>query len=144
MIRLRAFAIAGILALLLVGCSDESEIEIDEAQKFLFLESLKQVETGGSMLQMASGDQVIIGKGVAVIDEGLRLAFQVRREFLDQLDLRLGKSYERFFIQGIETYRLGLEAADLQQQQDGLQRLQQWASFWQEVEPAVMAKLHPQ
>ena len=144
MIRLRAFAIAAILALLLVGCSDDAEIEIDEAQKFLFLESLKQVETGGSMLQMASGDQVIIGKGLAVIDEGLRLAFQVRREFLDQLDLRLGKSYERFFIQGIETYRLGLEAADLQQQQDGLQRLQQWATFWQQVEPAVMAKLHPQ
>ena len=141
---LRAFAIAGIVALLLVGCSDESEIEIDEAQKFLFLESLKQVETGGSMLQMASGDQVIIGKGLAVIDEGLRLAFQVRRDFLDQFDLRLGKSYERLFIQGIETYRLGLEAADLQQQQDGLQRLQQWAAFWQEVEPAVMAKLHPQ
>ncbi len=141
---LRAFAIAGIVALLLVGCSDESEIEIDEAQKFLFLESLKQVETGGGMLQMASGDQVIIGKGLAVIDEGLRLAFQVRRDFLDQFDLRLGKSYERLFIQGIETYRLGLEAADLQQQQDGLQRLQQWAAFWQEVEPAVMAKLHPQ
>ena len=96
------------------------------------------------MLQMASGDQVIIGKGLAVIDEGLRLAFQVRRDFLDQFDLRLGKSYERLFIQGIETYRLGLEAADLQQQQDGLQRLQQWAAFWQEVEPAVMAKLHPQ
>ncbi len=141
---LRAFAIAGIVALLLVGCSDESEIEIDEAQKFLFLESLKQVETGGGMLQMASGDQVIIGKGLAVIDEGLQLAFQVRRDFLDQFDLRLGKSYERLFIQGIETYRLGLEAADLQQQQDGLQRLQQWAAFWQEVEPAVMAKLHPQ
>lgn len=141
---LRAFAIAGIFSVLLFGCADDSKIEIDEAQKFLFLESLKQVETGGSMLQMASGDQVVIGKGLAVIDEGLRLAFQVRRDFLDQFDLRLGKSYERLFIQGIETYRLGLEAADLQQQQDGLQRLQQWAAFWEEVEPAVMDKLHPQ
>ena len=144
MIQLRAFAIVGIVTLLLFGCSDDAGIKIDEAQKFLFLESLKQVETGGSMLQMASGDQVIIGKGLAVIDEGLKLAFQVRRDFLDQFDLRLGKSYERFFIQGIETYRLGLEAGDIDQQQDGLQRLQQWASFWAEVEPSVMARLQPE
>ena len=144
MTLLRAVAIASIAMLLVVSCSDEPQIKIDEAQKFVFLESLKQVETGGSMLQMASGDQVIIGKGIAVIDEGLRLAFQVRRDFLDQFDVRLGKSYERLFIQGIETYRLGLEAGDLEQQKDGLQRLQQWAVFWAEVEPSVMAKLHPQ
>ena len=142
MVLLRFLAILGILFLFIGGCTDDAEIEIDEAQKFLFLESLKQVETGGSMLQMASGDQVVIGKGIAVIDEGLRLAFQVRREFLDQFDIRLGKNYERYFIQGIETYRLGLEAADLEQQKDGLQRLQQWASFWAEIEPSVLQRLH--
>ncbi len=141
---LRVLTILGLLALLLVGCSSEPEAKIDETQKFLFLESLKQIETGGSMLQMASGDQVIYGKAIAVIDDGLRLAFQVRRDFLDQFDLRLGKNYETYFIQGIETYRLGIEAADVEQQKEGLEKLQQWAAFWSEVEPAVMASLQPQ
>lgn len=141
---LRVLTILGVLALLLVGCSSEPEAKIDETQKFLFLESLEQIETGGSMLQMASGDQVIYGKAIAVIDDGLRLAFQVRRDFLDQFDLRLGKNYETYFIQGIETYRLGIEAADVEQQKEGLEKLQQWAAFWSEVEPAVMASLQPQ
>ncbi len=141
---LRVLTILGVLALLVFGCSSEPEAKIDETQKFLFLESLEQIETGGSMLQMASGDQVIYGKAIAVIDDGLRLAFQVRRDFLDQFDLRLGKNYETYFIQGIETYRLGIEAADVEQQKEGLEKLQQWAAFWSEVEPAVMASLQPQ
>ena len=102
MTRLRFITSLFLAALLLFGCSDEPDIEIDEAQKYLFLESLKQIETGGGMLQMASGDQVIYGKAIAVIDEGLRLAFQVRRDFLDQFDLRLGRNYRLCSSRGLK------------------------------------------
>ena len=140
---LRFIAILAIASSLVIGCSDDSAIEIDETQKFLFLESLQQIETGGSMLQMAAGDQVVYGKAIAVIDDGLRLAFQVRRDFLDQFDIRLGKNYETLFIGGVETYRLGIEAADLEQQKQGLERLQQWAAFWSDIEADVIGKMHP-
>lgn len=138
---LRFIGIVVLAGLLVSGCSDDSDRQVDEAQKFLFLESLKQIETAGGMLQMASGDQVVYGKAIAVIDDGLRLAFQVRRDFLDQFDLRLGKNYEVLFIQGIETYRLGIEAADLEQQKEGLQKLQRWQAFWSEIEATVTAQL---
>ena len=52
---------------------------------------------------MQSGDLDETGLRAALqtIDEGLKLAFQVRREGLDKLDLRLGKNFQRYFIEGV-------------------------------------------
>jgi hypothetical protein len=75
------------------------------------------------------------------MDQGLKLAFQVETEFLNSLDVRLGKNYQRYFVQGVENYRLGIEAGDTAQQQLGLEQLGQWAQFWSAEQSAIEAKL---
>ena len=79
-----------------------------------------------------------------MLDQGLKLAFEVKRDFLDQLDLRLGKNFQRYFIKGVENYRLGIEAGDVAQQREGLQLLAQWGKFWNLERDAILAKLEPE
>ena len=78
-----------------------------------------------------------------MLDQGLHLAFEVDREFLDGLDLRLGKNFERYFVKGVENYRLGIEAGDEQQQREGLRLLARWSEFWQAEQAAIRARLEP-
>ena len=133
-----AFA-ACLLALLLVACSSDEQAAQD--QKYYFLESLKQVEAGGRRLQSPDLDREAMNEALAALDQGLRLAFEVKREFLDQLDLRLGKNFERYFVKGVENYRLGIEAGDEQQQREGLRLLSLWAEFWMAEQGAIRKRL---
>ena len=140
---LRGIVYIGLLAILLTACSSSDDDKIQQDQKYYFLESLSQVETGGRQLQAAGLDQKSLGAALAMLDQGLKLAFQVERKFLDQLDLRLGKNYQRYFIKGVENYRIGIEAGDEAQQREGLRLLSQWAEFWQAERAAIQARLNP-
>ena len=128
---LRGAVVIGLLAILLAACSSSDDDEIQSGQKYYFLESLAQVEAGGRQLQTAGLDRQSLTEALARLDQGLQLAFQVDRKFLDQLDLRLGKNYQRYFVRGVENYRIGIEAGDEAQQREGLRLLSQWAEFWQ-------------
>ena len=140
---LRGVLLISLLAILLAACSSSDDDKIKRGQKYYFLESLAQVEAGGRQLQTAGLDQQSLTEALANLDQGLKLAFQVERKFLDELDLRLGKNYQRYFIKGVEDYRIGIEAGDEAQQREGLRLLSQWAEFWQAEQAAIQAKLNP-
>lgn len=140
---LRGLIVSGLLAILLAACSSSDDDRLQREQKYYFLESLTQVETGGRRLQSAGLDQQSLQEALAMLDQGLKLAFEVEREFLDQLDLRLGKNYQRYFIKGVENYRIGIEAGDEEQQREGLRLLSQWAQFWQAEQVAIQSRLEP-
>ena len=57
--------------------------------------------------------------------------------------MRLGKNFQRYFIAGVENYRIGIEAGDETQQRQGLQLLARWAEFWSQEGAAIQAKLQP-
>ena len=140
---LRGIVVIGLLGVLLAGCSGSDDEQITDSQKYYFLESLKQVEAGGRQLQQAGLDQQAVTAALAMLDQGLKLAFQVERNFLDELDLRLGKNYQRYFVEGVENYRIGIEAGDEAQQREGLRLMSRWAEFWQAEQVAIQARLNP-
>lgn len=125
----------------LLACTPGDEPPISEAQAYYFMESLKQVESGGGQLQASNLDEAAVNDALATLDQGLRLAFQVERDALDRLDLRLGKNFQRYFIEGVENYRLGIEAGDREQQLKGLRLLARWGEFWTQEGDAIMAQL---
>ena len=127
----------------LLGCTSAEDPLISEQQAYYFVESLKQVEAGGQRLQSTSLDETGLETALTMLDQGLKLAFQVERDALDQLDLRLGKNYQRYFIEGVENYRLGIEAGDRDQQRRGLKLLARWGEFWALERDAIMALLVP-
>lgn len=139
-VPLQRWLLALLLASLL-ACSAENEAPLSQEQAYFFVESLKQVESGGRRLQSANLDESGLHAALAMIDQGLQLAFQVERAGLDRLDLRLGKNYQRYFIEGVENYRLGIEAGDDSQQRKGLQLLARWGEFWAAEQAAIMAQL---
>lgn len=137
-----------ILVCLLLGmlgaCSSSTDgDDISRDQKYYFLESLKQVEAGGRRLQSPGLGQAELEQGLTMLDQGLKLAFQVERKFLDELDLRLGKNFQRYFVRGVENYRVGIEAGDQAQQQEGLKLLARWAEFWNAEREPIEARLNP-
>ena len=132
------------IVLLLSACSEKEDSDsVSESQKYYFLESLKLVEQAGRELQSSGLTQAKITQALETMDQGLRLAFQVENDFLNALDARLGKNYQRYFVKGVETYRLGIEAGIQADQQAGLQLLSQWAGFWSAEQATINAKLHP-
>ncbi len=133
-----------LIALLVSACSEKEDGDtVSETQKYYFLESLKLVEQAGRELQSSGLTQAKITQALETMDQGLRLAFQVENNFLNALDARLGKNYQRYFVKGVETYRLGIEAGVQAEQQAGLKLLSQWAGFWSANEAEINAKLHP-
>ena len=128
----------------LIACDSKQDDVKTEEQRYYFLEALKQVESGGRKLQHTDISQAQMSEALSDLDNGLKLAFQVERPFLDNLDLRLGKNFERFFVKGVESYRIGIEAADKSQQVAGLQLLQQWSRFWQAEQDSILAELNPE
>ncbi len=142
-ISLRGAFIAGLIAILLVACSSSDDDRVERDQRYYFLESLAQVESGGRRLQTAGLDEQSLEQALAMLDQGLKLAFEVKRDFLDQLDLRLGKNYQRYFIKGVENYRLGIEAGDETQHREGLRLLSQWAEFWKAERASIQSRLNP-
>jgi hypothetical protein len=127
----------------LVACSSGEDPPISTEQAYFFIESLKQVEAGGRLLQTADLDEAGLKAALAALDQGLQLAFQVERDALDRLDLRLGKNFQRYFVEGVENYRLGIEAADKEQQLKGLRLLARWSEFWMQERDTIMALLEP-
>jgi len=133
-----------LISIQLLACSSSSDDPlISDSQKYYFVEALKQVEAGGRQLQSAELDEAALTAALAMLDQGLKLAFQVERESLDRLDLRLGKNFQRYFIAGVENYRIGIEAGDEAQQRQGLQQLARWAGFWSQEGDAIQAKMQP-
>jgi len=133
-----------LLSVQLLACSPSSDDAlISDSQKYYFVEALKQVDAGGRQLQSSELDEAALNAALAMLDQGLKLAFQVEREALDRLDLRLGKNFQRYFIAGVENYRIGIEAGDEAQQRQGLQLLARWAEFWSQEGEAIQAKLQP-
>ncbi len=129
---------------ILAACSSSTDDDkVSKDQKYFFLESLKQVEAGGRQLQSTTLQQAELVQALTMLDQGLKLAFQVERKFLDNLDLRLGKNFQRYFIKGVENYRVGIEAGDEVQQREGLQLLARWAEFWNGERLAIEARLNP-
>ena len=135
-----------LLALLLaqlLACSADKDPPISQEQAYYFVEALKQVESGGRQLQTPGIDEAGVTAALAVLDQGLKLAFQVRRDALDRLDLRLGKNFQRYFVAGVENYRLGIEAGDKEQQLKGLKLLARWGEFWALEGDNIMRLLEP-
>jgi hypothetical protein len=135
-----------LLALLLaqlLACSSDKDLPISEVQAYYFVESLKQVESGGQQLQAANLDEAGLIAALSMLDQGMKLAFQVERDSLDRLDLRLGKNFQRYFIEGVENYRLGIEAGDKEQQLKGLNLLARWGEFWALEGDTILALLVP-
>ena len=115
---------------------------VSGTQRQNFLESVKLVELAGRTLQSGGmKSQAEIDRALKKMDQGLQLAFKVENNFLKSLDARLGKNYQRYFVKGIETYRLGIEAGIQSDQLAGLQLLGQWAEFWSAEKKSIQAKL---
>ena len=131
-----------LLLVFLAACSSDDEPG-STSQQYYFLEALQQVEAGGRQLQTADLSEEALLQALTMLDQGLKLAFEVKRDFLNQLDLRLGKNFQRYFIKGVENYRLGIEAGDTAQQREGLQLLVQWGEFWNLERDAILARLKP-
>jgi hypothetical protein len=131
-----------LLGMLAACTSSTDDDEIARDQKYYFLESLRQVEAGGRQLQTPGLEQAELAQALTTLDQGLKLAFQVERKFLDELDLRLGKNFQRYFVKGVENYRVGIEAGDEAQQQEGLKLLARWAEFWHVEREAIEARLN--
>ena len=142
MLLLRHICLVWLMVFALSACTGSEDAEaISNTQKYYFTESLKTVEAAGLQLQNPSLKEDELKKALTNMDEGLKLAFQVEAGFLDQLDPRLSKNYQRYFVKGIESYRLGIEAGDSVEQRQGLKLLSQWAVFWSEAKQPVSAKL---
>ena len=139
----RVILVCLLLSILTACSSSTEEDEVARDQKYYFLESLKQVEAGGRQLQTPGLEQAELVQALSMLDQGLKLAFQVERKFLDKLDLRLGKNFQRYFVNGVENYRVGIEAADQAQQQEGLKLLARWAEFWNAERETIEARLNP-
>jgi hypothetical protein len=127
----------------LLACSSSEDPLISADQAYYFVESLKQIESGGRQLQSANLDEAGLHAALSMLDQGLKLAFQVERGSLDRLDLRLGKNFQRYFIEGVENYRIGIEAGDKEQQLKGLKLLARWGEFWMLERDTILALLQP-
>ena len=131
-----------LITLLLSACSEtDDDRSVSETQKYYFLQSLELVEQAGRELQSSGLTQARVIEALKTMDQGLKLAFQVENNFLNAVDVRLGKNYQRYFVKGVETYRIGIEAGDKSDQQAGLKLLGQWAVFWSAEQGAIIAKL---
>jgi len=142
----------GLLVISLTACSpsndpdsvnkdDVSGQQTSKTQADYFLESLKLVEQSGRQLQSVDRTKASVEQALSGIDVGMSLAFNVDSTFLNGIDVRLGKNYQRYFIDGVQIYRLGIEAADQDEQKKGLVLLNRWAQFWGSNQAAILPKL---
>ncbi len=123
--------------------SDESK-NANQSQGYYFLESLKLVESAGRKLQSQVITADELKTALSTMDDGIKLAFQVEAEFLDGIDSNLARFYQRFFVEGVQAYRLGIEAGDRKEQEKGLELLMQWSKYWSGAREQVTEKLQSQ
>jgi hypothetical protein len=149
---MHSFLWTGLIAISLTACSPSNDVEsadksdvslqqIDKTQAYYFLESLKLVEQSGQQLQNVDRTKASIDQALSGIDVGMSLAFEVNAKFLNELDVRLGQNYQRYFIDGVQTYRIGIEAADQDEQKKGLVLLNHWAQFWGRNKAVILQKI---
>lgn len=131
----------GLVLCLLAACDSEKPQVDTESQRFYFVESLNLVESAGLRLQDPSLSPEAVSKVLEQMDAGLKMAFEVKAEFLHRFDPRLSKNYQRYFVKGVESYRLGIEAGDAEEQKSGLRLLAQWADFWSEAGQSILADM---
>jgi hypothetical protein len=138
----------GLLVLLLTACSPpnddndrQTNADVSQSQPHYFLESLNLVEQAGRQLQSDDATQALLEQALSLMDAGMALAFKVDSAYLNKLDVRLGKNYQRYFVEGVQTYRLGIEAADQDDQKKGMILLSRWAKFWDDSQSVIMLKL---
>lgn len=147
---MRQFWWVWLFALLLTACTPKDDTdtkraaEVNESQAHYFRESLKLVEQAGRQLQRNDSTQSLLEQALSDMDAGMAMAFKVDTLFLNKLDLRLGKNYQRYFIDGVQIYRLGIEAADLDEQKKGLVLLSRWAQFWGSNQTAILKNIESQ
>ncbi len=132
-------------AFTLSACSGSDDAkEHNESQRYYFLESLKLVENSGRQLQKQNISADELKLALAAMDDGLKLAFEVETAFLEDLDPSLGRLYQRFFVEGVQAYRLGIEAGDNEDQIKGLELLMQWSKYWSGAEHSITEKIQSQ
>lgn len=141
MYALRSAGWLCLLVFLMAACDSDNRKDDTGSQRFYFIESLNLVESAGLRLQDQSLSAEALSEALEQMDNGLKMAFQVKAEFLDRFDPRLSKNYQRYFVKGIESYRLGIEAGDADQQKNGLKLLAQWAGFWSEAGKSILADM---
>ena len=107
-----------LLICLLAACDSDIQKGNTESQRFYFVESLNLVESAGLRLQDPSLGAEAVSEALERMDDGLKMAFEVKAEYLDRYDPRLSKNYQRYFVKGIESYRLGIEAGDADQKEE--------------------------
>lgn len=130
-----------LLICLLAACDSDRQKDNTESQRFYFVESLSLVESAGVQLQDPSLSAEAVSAALERMDDGLKMAFEVKAEFLDRYDPRLSKNYQRYFVKGIESYRLGIEAGDADEQKSGLRLLAQWADFWSQAGKSILTDM---
>ena len=149
---MHSFLWIGLVTLSLTACSpsndadsankgDSSLKQTDKTQAYYFLESLKLVEQSGRQLQNLDRTKVLIDQALSAMDDAMSLAFAVDPIFLNGLDVRLGKNYQRYFIDGVQIYRLGFESAEQDEQRKGLVLLNHWAQFWDSNRAVILQKI---
>jgi len=121
--------------------AEEAEKEHHQAQKTAFLQSIEMIESAGRKLQTANPGSQLVDDALKQLDSGLEQAYKVEDEFLNKIDARLGKVYQRNFLKGVEDYRLGVESGATKQQLKGLMQLQKWSQFWQIEGTEIRRKL---
>jgi hypothetical protein len=141
-VRILLWALLIGLLLWLSGCQDDRIASTEQAiQQNYFLQSLSLVESAGQLLMRPGLTQEDIDRAMQRMDLGLEQARKVEDGFLKKLEPRLAREYREKFIQGVEEYRLGVEASDRERQLQGLGRLGQWGDYWKSIKPGVLRKL---
>jgi len=123
------------------GQGNVSAQQLNKTQAHFFLESLRLIEKSGRQLQRVDQTKALIEQALSDMDAGMALAFEVKATFLDQFDVRLSKNFQRYFIDGVQTYRLGVEAADPDEQEKGLALLNLWTQFWGSNQSVILQKI---
>ena len=127
---------------LLFACESEKAQETEFVrQQNYFLQAVELVESAGQILQGNGLNRPEIDQAMQRLDQGLQKAYEVRRDFLQRIDVRLPKLFPELFIKGVETYRIGVEGSDRAQQLEGLRLIRQWSQFWRAEKAGILNKL---
>ena len=131
-----------VISSLLLACESEKAQETEFVrQQNYFLQAVELVESAGQMLQSNTLNPQEIQQAMQRLDQGLQKAYEVRRDFLKRVDVRLPKLFPELFIKGVETYRIGVEGSDRAQQLEGLRLIRQWSQFWRSESKVLLGKL---
>ena len=139
-LRHLCWIVLAVFALSACSGSDESK-NANQSQGYYFLESLKLVENAGRQLQDQNITAGELKAALSSMDDGIKLSFEVEPTFLDDLDSNLGRFYQRFFVEGVQAYRLGIEAGDSEEQKKGLELLMQWSKYWTKAQDSIIEKI---